>query len=64
MNVGRYPWIVSRPVRRELPPTKPSRLAVLVCGRCGWESRGRRKKCPACMCRLDQQEQAVSGVGS
>lgn len=50
---GRYPWIPDGPVRRDLPAVKPSRLPALVCSRCGWESRGRRKKCPACFARLD-----------
>lgn len=47
-----YPWILKGPVRRVLPPPKPSTLAVVVCDRCGWESAGRRKRCPACLVRL------------
>lgn len=48
----RYPWILKRPAReRPLPLVRPSRLPTLVCGRCGCEARGRRKKCPACHAR-------------
>lgn len=53
---GAYPWILIRPAsQRPLPPDKPSRQRVLVCGRCGWEWKGRRKKCPACMTPLDEE---------
>jgi rubrerythrin len=52
---GPYPWILRRPAKeRPLPPVKPSRLPVLVCGRCGCESKDRRKKkCPACHARFE-----------
>lgn len=49
-----YPWVLKRPInQRALPPVKPSRLPVQVCGRCGCESKGQRKKCPACHAHLE-----------
>lgn len=52
-----YPWILKRPGgRRVLPPVKPNTLVVVVCERCGWESMGSRKKCPACLVRLGTEE--------
>lgn len=61
-DTGPYPWVLRRPLsQRSLPPVRPSRLPVHVCDRCGCESKGQRKKCPACHARLDTA--AVSGGG-
>jgi hypothetical protein len=58
----RYPWVLRRPIRqRHLPPAKPSRPPMLICGRCGWESGYRRKKCPACHALLGGAAATSSG---
>lgn len=48
----RYPWITAKPARRALPPWRPGR-AMVACSRCGWEWKGRRRTCPACLERTD-----------
>jgi hypothetical protein len=51
MNV--YPWIISRPIRRHrLPADKPVR-PMSSCDTCGWEWRGERRSCPACLRHTD-----------
>lgn len=51
-----YGWILTRPVRRIA--IDRSRTPMIVCANCGWEWRGRRRMCPACLTRLEVDDAA------
>lgn len=51
--MNHYLWIMARPARRSLPPNRASRIPFIVCDHCGWEWKGRRRMCPACLERTD-----------
>jgi len=54
---GRYPWITKGPIRRQLPPPRPSNpglrdgreFLTAPCATCGWSPIGWLKRCAACL---------------
>lgn len=58
MGINPYPWIPTGPVRRVLRVSRPTQGTMSACARCGWEWRGRRKMCPACLVRQERTDAA------